>query len=254
MRLAFAIRAWAAVAPGLHSQEQWLKWAEGPVCPVGDVVVELPHVPAMSRRRLGRLARMAVAVADAVLPPEQGADIPAVWASRYGDAEKALALLRSQALDEPLSPAAFSLSVHNAVGAQHSILRGMRSNAVFVASSHCAPEAGIVEAVSLLNDGVSEVLLVCYDEPLPADYAHFHDEPAAGYAWAALLEPLQKGAAGFALHAVDQMQRRDDGVAAAASTRLPHGLDVLHFLLQTQRQHLFCEHASGQWMWERVHA
>lgn len=255
MRAAFAVRAWAAIAPGLQSQEQWLQWAKAPVCPVGDTAVELLHVPAMSRRRLGHLAKMAVAVADTVLPPAEGADIPVVWASRYGDADKALALLRSQALDEPLSPTAFGLSVHNAVGAQHSILRGMRANAVCVASSHCAPEAGVVEALGLLSDapqGAAEVLLVCYDEVLPPDYAGFHDEPAAEYAWAALLAPLPAGEAGFVLQALDDDAPQGEGQGQAGA--LPHGLDALHFLLQGERQNLVRGHASGRWMWERVHA
>lgn len=253
MRAAFAVRAWAAIAPGLQSQEQWLQWAQAPVCPVGDTAVELPHVPAMARRRLGHLAKMAVSVADSVLPPEEGVDIPVVWASRYGDAEKALALLRSQAQEEPLSPTAFGLSVHNAVGAQHSILRGMRANAVCVASSHCVPEAGMVEAVGLLHDAEAgaEVLLVCYDEPLPPDYAAFHDEPVAEYAWAVRLAPLQPGEAGFALQALDAPGGADGWGETAA---LPHGLDALHFLLQGERKSLVHGHASGQWMWERVHA
>lgn len=256
VRAAFAIRAWAAIAPGLHSQEQWLQWAEAPACPVGDTAVELPHVPAMSRRRLGHLAKMAVSVADQVLPPGQGADVPVVWASRYGDAEKALALLKTQALDEPMSPTAFGLSVHNGIGAQHSILRGMRANAICVASSHCAPESGVVEAAGVLGEGApggaDEVLVVCYDEALPPDYAGFHDEPVAEYAWAALLGPLPPGGSGFALQALEASAQQGDG--DAVQSPLPHGLDVLHFLLQERRHHLVRGHASGQWMWERVHA
>ena len=252
MRVAFAVRAWAAIAPGLLSQKEWLQWAEAPVRPIGTTLVELPHVPPMSRRRLGRLAKMAVCVADAALPPALGADIPVVWASRYGDAEKALALLKTQALDEPMSPTAFGLSVHNGIGAQHSILRGMRANAVCVASSHGAPEAGVVEAAGLLYEGAPEVLLVCYDEPLPPDYAGFHDEPVAEYAWGVLLAIPRKDEAGFALRALEPAQQRHD--IDPVSANLPHGLDVLHFLLQAQRQHLVHAHASGRWMWERVHA
>ena len=220
--------------------------------PIGRTEVELPHVPPMSRRRLGHLAKMAVYVADTVLPPELGADIPVVWTSRYGDAEKALALLKTQALDEPMSPTAFGLSVHNGIGAQHSILRSMHANAVCVASSHGAPEAGMVEAAGLLHDGAPEVLVVCYDEPLPVDYAGFHDEPVAEYAWGMLLRPLCKDEPGFMLQAMEIAQRPEEQDAVSAI--LPHGLDVLHFLLQTQRQHLVHAHASGQWMWERVHA
>lgn len=251
--MALSVRGWAAIAPGLQNQEQWLQWAKAPVCPVGATAVELPHIPAMTRRRLGHLAKMAVAVVDSVLPPSEGLDIPVVWASRYGEADKALALLRLQSLNEPLSPTAFGLSVHNAVGAQHSILRGMRSNAVCVASSHCVPEAGVVEAMALLQDAgaADEVLLVCYDDPLPPDYASFHDEPVAEYAWALRLARMKPGEAGFTLHAVDMVGRPDERGEAAA---LPHGLDVLHFLLQGDRKNLVHRHESGQWKWERVHA
>lgn len=252
VRIAFAVQAWAAIAPGLLSQKEWLQWAEAPVCPVGRTEVELPHVPPMSRRRLGHLAKMAVYVADTVLLPEQEADIPVVWSSRYGDAEKALALLKTQALDEPMSPTAFGLSVHNGIGAQHSILRGMRANAVCVASSHGAPEAGMVEAAGLLHEGAPEVLVVCYDEPLPGDYAGFHHEPVAEYAWGVLLGPLLKDEPGFALQAMEPAQQNEEH--DAVSSILPHGLDVLHFLLQTQRQQLVHPHASGQWKWEHLHA
>jgi len=252
VRVPFAVKAWAAIAPGLQNQEQWSRWAEAPVCPVGVTEVELPHVPPMARRRLGHLARMAVSVADTLLPPALGSDIPVVWASRYGDAEKALALLRCQAQDEPLSPTAFGLSVHNAVGAQHSILRGMHANAVCVASSHCAPESGVVEAAGLLNEGAQEVLMVCYDEPLPAAYACFHDEPAAEFAWSVLLTPLHPGESGFVLQTLDGALHADSSTAAVAG--LPHGLDTLHFLIQAGRERLLHNHASGQWMWERLHA
>ena len=207
----------------------------------------------MARRRLGHLAKMAVSVADAVLPPALGADIAVVWASRYGDAEKALALLKTQAMDEPMSPTAFGLSVHNGIGAQHSILRGMRSNAVCVASSHGVPEAGVVEALGLLHEGAQQVLVVCYDEPLPPDYAGFHDEPAAEYAWGVLMAPLRPGEPGFVLQALE-VAPLGDAPGAADLTTLPHGLDVLHFLLQAQRQRLLHAHAAGLWMWERVHA
>lgn len=225
------------------------------MCPVGDATVELPHVPAMSRRRLGHLAKLATSVADRVLALALGENIPVVWASRYGDADKALALLRSRALNEPMSPTAFGLSVHNAVGAQHAILRGMRANAVCVASSCCVPEAGVVEAVGLLSDveqGPAEVLLVCYDDRLPSDYAVFHDEPATDYAWAALLVPLQADKEGFVLQALGSARQGDDHVAGASA--LPHGLDVLHFLLQARRHSLVNGHASGRWIWERVRA
>jgi hypothetical protein len=194
---------------------------------------------------------MAVFVADALTQPDQDVDIPMVWSSRYGDSEKMIALLQSQAQQEPLSPTAFGLSVHNGVGAQYSILRRRHANAVCVASSHCVPEAGVVEAVGLLQEAGGEVVLVCYDQPLSSEYAAFHDEPMVDYAWALLLEPLQPGHEGFALQALSGCA---DFASDRIATALPHGLDVLHFFLQTRRKNLVCSHASGIWLWERVHA
>lgn len=252
MRVAFAVKEWAAIAPSLQSKEQWINWATAPYCPNGTAVVDLPHVPPMARRRLGHLAKMAVSVADAVLVGAQCIDMPIIWASRYGDAERSIALLKSQASDEQLSPTAFALSVHNGVGAQHSILRGIVASAVCIASSRFAPESGVVEAVGMLNDGATEVLLVCYDAPLPSDYVEFHDEPLTEFAWAVLLGPLSPGGKGFELStSVEPLFEKH--VEPVPGT-LPHGLDVLHFLLREQQPNLNCVHESGQWTWERVHA
>lgn len=250
MRLAFGIRAWSALAPGLENSAQWLQWAAHPVCPQGELQVNAAHIPAMARRRLGPLAKMAITVADAALSHEQSADLPVVWASRYGDAEKSLALLQQQAVQEPLSPTAFGLSVHNAVGAQHSILRGMRANAVCVAASQAAPEAGVVEAVGLLHEGAPEVLLVCYDAPLPSAYAGFQDEPAVEFAWAALLTLPAAGNDAVTLQAAGA--DADLGGEIGLSS-IPHGLNVLRFLLQKNTNPLLRRHAAGQWLWGREH-
>ncbi|MBF5006432.1 beta-ketoacyl synthase chain length factor [Diaphorobacter caeni] len=251
MRVEFSIRASSAVACGLREHVEWQRWAESPSpsVPGGELGLDLSHVPAMARRRLGRLAKMAVLVADDVLQREQLEDLPVVWTSRYGDAEKSLALLRSQVAGEPLSPTAFGLSVHNGVGAQHSILRGMVANAICVASSGSVPEAGVVEALGLMADGASDVLLVCYDEPLPGEYAGFSESTPSEFAWAALLTGKSDGVPSFALSASASAPPDCD------VTSLPHGLRVLQFLLAADQPGL--THARGEggsWIWERLHA
>lgn len=252
MRDGFAIQAWSAIAPGLQTPSQWLAWLENPCLPQGALDMDLAHIPAMARRRLGHVAKLAVWAADQVLTQTEDHDaLPVVWASRYGDADKSLALLQSQAEQAPLSPTAFGLSVHNGVAGQHSILRSMRSNAVCVAASQTTPEAGVIEALGLLHDGAPEVLLVCYDSVLPGAYAVFHDEPLVDFAWAVRLVSGEVGQA--------RMRLRAAGLAEVLPTSpgpqgLPHGLDALHFLLQPQRAALVHVHASGQWVWERCDA
>jgi len=222
--------------------------------PRGEVVLDMSHIPAMARRRLGYLAKMAVTVADDVLQHASHKDLPVVWASRYGDADKSLALLQSKvAGGEVLSPTAFGLSVHNGVGAQHSILRGMTANAVCIASSHCAPEAGIVEAIGLLHEGAQEVLCVVYDIPLPESYQQFHDEPVADIAWAALLGLPQPSQAHFELLA-EQAAAVQDVHREKPAKHLPHMLEVHRFLMDSQMETLSHPHPGGVWMWRRVHA
>ena len=246
------MRAWSGVAPGLQQTQQWTQWLADPQCPQGEVTVDVSHIPAMTRRRLGPLAKMAVAVADEALQHAHASDIPVVWASRYGDADKSLALLAAQAQGEALSPTAFGLSVHNGVGAQHSILRGMKANAVCVASSHTTPEAGMVEAVGLLHEGAREVLCVVYDAPLPAAYAPVHDEPALSMAWAVLLTRAEAGHPHFTLEAGAALPA--ESTSQNGSLSLPHALNVLRFLIDPQcRQYVRC-HPAGQWVWRRVDA
>lgn len=261
MRRVMALRAWSALAPGLQTSVHWQQWARQPVWPCGEVTLDLSHIPAMARRRLGAQAKWAVSVADAVLAHAAQPDLPVVWASRYGDAEKSLALLQDQAAGEPLSPTAFGLSVHNGIGAQHSILRGMRSNAVCIASVHAAPEAGVVEALGLLCEGAPEVMLVCYDAPLPAPYDRFHDEPALPWAWAALLALAAPGEPGFALST--QPMVASENFDKNMPQCLPHALDVLRFLLQEDAATLHCPQVragqggvatgAGSWLWEHCH-
>lgn len=124
MRVAFSIKSSSAIARGLREPSEWQAWAAEPQALVGELSMDLSHVPAMARRRLGPLAKMAVVVADDVLAQAQHSDLPVVWVSRYGDSEKSLQMLRAHVSGDPLSPTAFALSVHNGVGAQYSILRG----------------------------------------------------------------------------------------------------------------------------------
>lgn len=249
----FSVRSWSAVAPGVASPAQWLAWSAVPALPEGELQLDVSSIPAMARRRLGRLAKMAVVVADDVLRQEALTDVPMVWASRYGDADKSLALLASQAADEPLSPTAFGLSVHNGLGAQHSILRGITSNAICIASSGAAPEAGVIEAMGLLGDGADAVLLVCYDEPLPGAYAALRESPAADFAWAVMLGRREAGSPGFVLRCTENA---DAVVEDAAVEALPHGLRVLRLLLHPAPSALVNrDAASGRsFQWERLDA
>ncbi|HSV34479.1 MAG TPA: beta-ketoacyl synthase chain length factor [Ramlibacter sp.] len=244
MEIEFAIKGWAAWAPGLATPSHWLQWASAPRLPVGDEQPAVAQMPAMLRRRLGPLGRMAAQVAYDC-QGDEGA--PVVLASRYGDATRSLALLRSHALGEGCSPADFALSVHNAIGAMYSIARRDTANFSSVAAGPASAAAALVEAAGLLIEGAPEVLVVCYDAPLPGEYAAFQTEPAASYAWAWRVGPRSAGQPWLGL----SWRAANDGRADAIPS-LPFGLDVLRFALSAddalERR---CE--GARWSWSRHH-
>src|SRR5690606_15999766 len=160
-------------------------WADGPA-PLPPVRVEpmpsLAEMAPMTRRRIDRLGRLACHVAYQSHQP--AIDVPLVFASRYGDAERSLSLLGDLVRGEALSPTGFGLSVHNAVGALYGMARQDANHCVAVSAGRGTAAAAMVEAAGLLADGAPEALIVYYEAPLPSDYAVFHDEPPCEYAWA----------------------------------------------------------------------
>jgi hypothetical protein len=243
MRTDFAISAWAACAPGVVTPSDWQDWALRPRLPAGVVAVELNDMPAMHRRRLGPLGRMAARVAYDCQRTATG--MPVVFASRYGDAARSLGVLHDHVLGQAVSPTDFALAVHNAIGAMYSIARKDDANYTAIASGQASAAAGVVEAVGLLHDGAKEVLLVCYDAPLPGDYAEFADEPAALYAWAWRLCLPRTGEPYLSLELTHQAQP-----AGTGAVPLPFGLDVLRFFL-SDAPALHCVGDGMSWTWRR---
>lgn len=241
--VAFSVVDWAAWAPGLPDRQAWEAWARAPQLPHGDDTPALAEVPAMQRRRIERLGRMAIQAAYWCEAQLDGS-MPVLFASRHGDVARSVALLKSLAADEALSPTGFGLSVHNAIAAFHSIVSGGRGNYLAIASGRGTAEAACIEAAGLLADGAPEVRVVCYEAPLPDDYREFADEPQAFYAWCWRIAPA--GQAGVQIEL-----GWDEAVPPAQTTRdLPHGLDVQRFLLSADAALGFADDAR-QWNWRR---
>ncbi|MCK9684302.1 beta-ketoacyl synthase chain length factor [Scleromatobacter humisilvae] len=230
MSLSFVIESWAACAPGVDTPQRWSQWAAAPWLPEGEPQVALAAVAPMLRRRfapLGRLAaQAAIDLAGAVTLPEDADpdDNPTVYASRYGETGRCLELLADQARGDALSPTAFGLSVHNAIGAMIALTRGDRRNSSAIAAGRATAAAGVVEAMALLDDGARSASLIVYDSPLPAGYASFEDEPSAHFAWAWQLRRPRAGER--ALHLDWQAAGGDAG---AMPPQLPASLQALWF-------------------------
>lgn len=214
-----------------------MDWLRAPQPVTSDGVPPLTEMPAMMRRRiepLGRVALQAAYWAQGDAPTG-----PVVLASRWGEIERSVGMLEQLAAGEALSPTAFSLSVHNAIGALFSIARKDRNNYQAVSAGEFSAEAGFAEAAGLLADGAPQVLLVYFDAPLPEVYAAFEETAPFAHAFACLLSRAEAG--GISLSSgMAQTPTPDD---------LPPGLQVLRFLLNDT-----VEMRRHNWLWQRHHA
>lgn len=250
--IGFTVVDWAAWAPGLQEPAAWRAWASRAWLPLGDEAPPLLEVPAMQRRRIDRLGRMAVQAAWWCSQAD-ATNTPLIFASRHGDARRSLELLEQLVSGEPMSPTQFGLSVHNAIAALYSIVRGARGNYLAIAAGGATVEAALVEAVGLLADGSPEVLVVVYDGPLPAAYADYADEPTAFYAWSWRVRAAGEGTR---LTLDWQPSVAEDGTPEVAvqdgghTLTLPAGLDTLRFFLAKEDVR---EHSNDglRWIWRR---
>ncbi|HXU94445.1 MAG TPA: beta-ketoacyl synthase chain length factor, partial [Gallionella sp.] len=155
---------------------------------------------------------------------------------------RSVGMLEQLAAGEALSPTAFSMSVHNAVGALFSIARENRSNYTAIAAGDETVEAAFTEALGLLADGASHVTVVYYEAPLPPVYAQFDDQASFTRGWACRLALAKSG--GFSIESIEPPAPSDDG-------GLPSDLGILRFLLASDAPSF--THAAGSrgWQWSR---
>ncbi len=142
----------------------------------------IEHIPAMQRRRLSRLAKLALNSAMQTLATRKVDYI--VWVSQYGDEAKTLNILADVLSEQTPSPTQFSTSVHNAISGLYSILCQDATPATSLAGSW---NDGLIEAYAWLKTRpeARQVLLVYYDEALPDIYAEH--QPFAAFAMAAMI-------------------------------------------------------------------
>ncbi|MHA6492240.1 beta-ketoacyl synthase chain length factor [Pseudomonas borbori] len=232
----FRIEQWRAWAPGLESAEDWCLWSKAPVI-LSDSreQADVSFLPAMQRRRLSPLARMAFQVAWPLA--DSYGQLPMVFVSRHGETSRTLSIISDLAHDEALSPTQFSLSVHNAVIGLWSIMRGDTSEMTALAGEGDGLEHGVLEACTLLGEGAPAVLLVVTEELPPAFYTPYINDVPFSYAVALLLTP------GDDWHL--QLQ-----AAAGPAAEWPHALNLVRALCN--QQPLLQHHwKSRQWTWSR---
>ncbi|MGH8278849.1 MAG: beta-ketoacyl synthase chain length factor [Gammaproteobacteria bacterium] len=164
----FGIARWQAWAPGVDSPGDWRTWLNGGTAPNPETQADVGQLPALLRRRLDRLGRMAMHTAWSCVDGLDAVQI--VFASRHGALRRTLEMLTALAYSEPLSPTVFSLAVHNSPAGLYSIARKDRSAATALAAGPDTLSMALLEGAGMIAAGSSRVL-VCYaDDLLPPFY------------------------------------------------------------------------------------
>lgn len=178
--LRFRVEDWQAFVPGPAGQA--LEYA-GPQ----DAVQQATNVPTLLRRRVSAIGQSALRAAFQTRGP---AAPRFVFCSRHGEFDRTHSLLQSIARNEPVSPADFSLSVHNALAGLLSIALRNASGHTAIAAGEDSLGYGLLEAATCLTESPGEkVLVVYFDAPLPDIYADVVDDAPASLALALLLAP-----------------------------------------------------------------
>lgn len=237
----FDIKGWQAWAPGVSSHEDWLAWCAQPhELELSSETADVSFLPALQRRRLSPLARMAFHVGWplAEMMPAQ----PLVFCSRHGETPRNLQLLTNLAQQEDLSPTHFSLSVHNAVAGLWSIFRNDTSEMTSLAGVEDGLEHALVEAQLLLAAGAPSVLLIIAEDQQPSAYLPWIDDVPFAYALALQVVPGQQWQLELSSLNTD---------SAIESKSWPHALQLLPLLMGT-KQRLELRVANRQWKWQRL--
>jgi len=170
-------------------------WSEEPILPGEPCapLLDLSHgapnvafVEPLMRRRLGRLARAMIHCAARVDPPTGHR---MVFASRHGDCERTQGLMQEVAEGSPLSPAHFSVSVHNATAGLWSLLKHNPAPCSALAAGPETFVMGLLEAAMAAEQAPDQpVLYVFGEDELPEVHHPFLSDLPPRHAVALLVD------------------------------------------------------------------
>jgi hypothetical protein len=137
----------------------------------------------MQRRRLSPLARVAFHVLGQCA--DMSKEEPVVFSSVMGEIQRTQRILETIATDQPVSPAAFSLSVHNSISGQWSVIHGIKAPMIALSPPDGSAVAALLEAIGILLESTYRAVnVVFYEEDYPEFYSPFLTGPIAAGALA----------------------------------------------------------------------
>jgi len=174
---------------------------------------DVSFIPPMLRRRMTNVEKIAISLAYAVAPTEP--DYQIVFASRFGEWQQTINLIKQFYNDAEMSPAGFSNSVHNAAAGHFSLLTHNTKSYTSIAAGAKTLEMGLLDAFTTKKP----VLFVYAEESVPTEYKHMFSKPFFAHAVACFITDSGKNAYEF----------KKNGVELA-----PLGFDELENLLRNK--------------------
>jgi cell division protein FtsL len=185
VQLAFDILSWSAWTPDFQTKESWSLWHEpNQQTALNKVSPALSQIPAMQRRRFSRLTKMMLTVA---FDCQAEVSTRSIFASRHGELNRTIGLLEDVVAKQPLSPMAFSQSVHNTGSGIYGILSANKTSSTSIAAGAQSLPQAFIEAYGQLAEQPQPVLLIFADDPVPPVYNEFFNEVELPIAFGLLL-------------------------------------------------------------------
>ncbi len=143
---------------------------------------DVSFIPPMLRRRMSVLEKIAISLASKIAPNDT--DYRTVFASRFGEWEQTIKLIRQFYNDKEMSPAGFSNSVHNAAMGHLSLLTHNKESYTSIAGGDKTIENSLLDA--MLTD--KPVLFIYAEEQNPEEYTNALNTPVLSHGCAILIK------------------------------------------------------------------
>lgn len=231
----FNIIDWHAISAGIESKDAWRQWQGNNFTWLQGEKASVDKIPAMARRRMSSLSKLAVQTA-LTLAQDQQVDY-LIFASRHGELTRTCALLEDILKGEDASPIAFSQSVHNTAAGLFTITAKKAIPVTSIVAGENTFHSALIEAAAYLSDNSNDkVLVIDFDEPLPSHYQEFEQQKYQGYAF------------GLILSAGNEYSLQWNNKPAIKRDAMPHGLQCISKLVGSPSEWMI-ESSSMQWIW-----
>ncbi|MBO7369874.1 MAG: beta-ketoacyl synthase chain length factor, partial [Campylobacter sp.] len=128
---------------------------------------DLTHIAPIERRRLSKGARFCISLL------KECDEMPVIFSSKHGEINRCFSLQSSLAKLEPLTPASFCISVHNAIVAQNAIFAKNKAE-ISAVSANLSLENGILNAVAKFDE-FDKIAIISYFESINNELMNEND-------------------------------------------------------------------------------